>query len=165
MGFVRFGPQGSGDVPRSRRHRRVLVADGDPWVRAGLEPFLSRRGFHVFFASDGKAALRCLALSTEVRRELGRIDVVIADVDLPHRSGIDILMAARGNRWDVPVVLTGADVSPVLCDELIRLGAAAVLKKPLSLTRLEQALSLVVEDHAPLRNVPCFGKDPQGGGA
>jgi CheY-like chemotaxis protein len=90
---------------------------------------------------------------------------VIADVDLPRRSGIDILMAARGNHWDVPVVLTAADVSPVLRDELIRLGAVAVLKKPLSLPRLEKALALVVEDHFPLRNVPCLGKDPQGGGA
>jgi CheY-like chemotaxis protein len=122
----------------------VLIADEDLRVRAVLEQFLGRRGCNTFFARDGTGALRCLTMSQDRTRAIGRIDAVIADADLPGRSGLDILMAARGNRWDVPVVLTAADVCEGLRSELLRLGAAAVLPKPLSLPHVERALSGLV---------------------
>jgi CheY-like chemotaxis protein len=122
----------------------VLIADEDLQVRAVLEEFLGRRGCNTFFARDGTGALRCLTMSHDQTRAIGRIDAVIADADLPGRSGIDLLMAARGNHWDVPVVLTAADVCVALRSELLRLGAAAVLIKPLSLPHVESALSSLV---------------------
>jgi CheY-like chemotaxis protein len=123
----------------------VLIADDDPFVRAELEQFVSRRGCHAYFASDGTVAMRCLTKSRERSGPFGRIDVVIADMDLPGRSGIDLLMAAQGNRWNVAVVLTTAMVSPPLCAELVRLGAAAVLVKPVALPELDRTLVRIRE--------------------
>jgi DNA-binding NtrC family response regulator len=129
----------------SGRHLNVLIADADVRVRGELEEFLCRQGCHTFFASDGTKALRCLTMSRDPSRNLGRIDVVIADADLPGRSGIDILMTARGNDWGVAVVLTSAFAEPDMRSELTRLGAAAVLAKPVSLSQLEDALVRIVE--------------------
>jgi CheY-like chemotaxis protein len=121
----------------------VLIADDDPCVRAELEQFVSRRGCHAFFAADGTAALRCLTMARDVTRHLGPIHVVIADTDLPGRSGIDLLVVAKGHHWDLDVVLTTDVLSPVLRDELRHLGAAAVLTKPVSLPELERALARI----------------------
>jgi DNA-binding response OmpR family regulator len=127
----------------------VLIADEDPRVRGNLEKFLSRRGCYTFFASDGTRALRCLTLSREPDRSIGHVDVVIADADLPGRSGIDILMAAKANAWDVAVVLTSTSHSEALNEELLRLGAAAVLAKPVALAELEKVLRFLAEERAP----------------
>jgi CheY-like chemotaxis protein len=142
--------------PRARPRRstetvglRVLIADEDPYVRAELEQFVCQRGCHVYFAADGTVALRCLALARDRTRNFGPIDVVIADADLPGRSGIDLLMAARDQDWDLRVVLTSAFVSPLLRGELVRLGAAAVLAKPISLSQLESALERIREQRPP----------------
>jgi len=123
----------------------VLIADDDPYVRAELEHFVSRRGWHAFFVPDGTAAMRCLTLSRNAHRGFGRIDVVIADTNLPGRSGLDLLMAARGNHWELEVVLTAASISSVLRRELVRLGVAAVLDKPVSLPALDSVLARIGE--------------------
>jgi CheY-like chemotaxis protein len=132
----------------SRHHLTVLVADSDPYVRASLESLLSRRGCRAFFASDGTGALRCLAMSRDPSRSVGRIDLVIADADLPGRSGIDLMMMARANDWEVEVVLTSHLLRADLGVELVRLGARAVLKKPLALPEIDRALVRVAEARA-----------------
>jgi CheY-like chemotaxis protein len=130
----------AGRAPGAASRLTVLIADDDPYVRAELEHFVSRRGCHAFFVPDGTAALRCLTLSRDASKGFGRIDVVIADTDLPGRSGLDLLMAARGNHWDLEVVLTAASISSVLRRELLRLGVTAVLGKPVSLPELDSVL-------------------------
>src|SRR5689334_1758991 len=101
MRALRFWPFARRPWLLSGRHLRVLIADDDVSLRSELETFLWRRGCRTLHASDGTAALRCLASSGDLPSDLGRIDVVIADADLPGRSGIDLLMAARGNHWGV----------------------------------------------------------------
>jgi DNA-binding response OmpR family regulator len=161
-----FKSQFPGPGPARRSdHRTVLIADGDPGVQIAVASFLGRRGFFTVVAGEGTAALRCLRLTRALPRELGSVDVVLADVDLPGRSGIDILMITRDARIDVPVLLTASSVSTGMRAELIRLGAAGVLTKPLSLHQLGKAISLLVADQAPLRNIACLSRDPQGGGA
>jgi CheY-like chemotaxis protein len=121
----------------------VLIADQDPYVRAELEHFVCRRGCHAFFAADGTVALRCLTMSRDVNRDFGPIDVVIADADLPGRSGIDLLVLVKSSGWDLEVVLTTDSISTLLRAELVRLGAAAVLTKPVSPPALEKALARI----------------------
>jgi DNA-binding response OmpR family regulator len=93
-------------------------------------------------------ALRCLTVSRDVTRELGPIDVVIADADLPGRSGVDLLVLAKSSQWDVEVVLMTDSISTLLRAELVRLGAAAVLTKPLSPAALEKALARIETNRA-----------------
>jgi len=124
----------------------VLIADQDPYVRAELEQLVCRRGCHAFFAADGTVALRCLMMSLDVTRDFGHIDVVIADADLPGRSGIDLLVIVKSSGWDTQVILTTDSSSPLLHAELVRLGAAAVLPKPVSGLALEKALARIRVD-------------------
>jgi CheY-like chemotaxis protein len=75
------------------------------------------------------------------RGDPGHIDAVVADVEIAGRSGIDILRTVRDNRWPVPVVLTSSFLPNWLRGEVLRLGAAAIVDKPFSLSRLRRALA------------------------
>jgi two-component system response regulator FlrC len=66
-------------------------------------------------------------------------DLVLSDVRMPVLDGPELLVAMRARGWTTPLIfLTGynddADV------ELIALGAAEVLAKPVSLRVLEDAI-------------------------
>ncbi|HYN96224.1 MAG TPA: response regulator [Pilimelia sp.] len=119
---------------------RVLVADDSGVVRAVLTEQLSARGFTVLQAADGEQAL------TVCRRE--RPDIVLLDVDMPVRTGHEVLTELRGaaETRDIPVVfLTGrAQVSDAA--EGLALGAHDYLRKPVEpielVARMTTALRL-----------------------
>src|SRR5262249_22822877 len=65
----------------------LLVADDDPGLRESLERTLTREGFRVVLASDGRAALD--------RLQGGDIDLVLTDLRMPGLTGIELLRAAK----------------------------------------------------------------------
>jgi len=130
-------PQGSAASPPT-----LLVADEDPRLRGLLEGYLCELGYPTLSVGDGTAVIRLLTRGRLLHRgDAGHIDAVVADVEIAGRSGIDILRAVRANHWDIPVVLTSSFLPPRLRAEAERLGAAAILDKPLSLTQLRRALA------------------------
>jgi DNA-binding response OmpR family regulator len=111
---------------------RVLVADDDPAIRELLAFNLEAEGFDVVGASNGEEAW-------DVARNAAP-DLVVLDVMMPDRDGLDVLACLRGNprTRDIPVVLltakandsdvwagwqAGADyyvTKPFVLDELMR---------------------------------------------
>jgi CheY-like chemotaxis protein len=120
---------------------RLLIVEEDPQAQALLHGFLWELGFATHFVSDGAALLRVLELSRSLPSLApGRFDLVMADVEAPRRSGLDILVTVRRNGWRTPVVLTSPFVSSMLRAEVIRMGAVAILRKPICLQELELVL-------------------------
>jgi len=76
---------------------RVLVADDEPSVRATVRRLLERRGATVVVAADG--------LEAEARLRDERFELVVLDVQMPGRSGYDVLALARATLPALPVVL------------------------------------------------------------
>jgi DNA-binding response OmpR family regulator len=123
----------------------LLIVEDDPQTRALLQGFLSELGFAAHFVSDGAAVLRTLEQSVSLAaQDPGRVDMVIVDLEARRRSGLDILVTVRRNRWRTPVVLTSPFVSSMLRAEVVRMGAVAILSKPVSLQELEGVLRGVV---------------------
>jgi len=84
--------------------RRILVVDDDPDIRDYFTAVLDDHGYQVTAVGDTGAALRAL--------ESFSPDVVIVDVLLPGRSGLDLLVTLRrSQRWSTTplVVVTGVD--------------------------------------------------------
>jgi CheY-like chemotaxis protein len=84
--------------------RRVLIVDDDPDIVVYLTSFLEDNGYETRAAVDGADALAAVAAF--------RPDVVLTDVLLPGRSGLDLLVTLRRDRRtaDLPVVvMTGMD--------------------------------------------------------
>ena len=70
----------------------IVLAEDDRSVRRLVVSELTRRGFTVLEAEDGVAALEL------IRREKGRIDILVTDVVMPRMNGADLAKAAEGIR-------------------------------------------------------------------
>ena len=81
------------------RGLRVLVADDEPMVRAGVTAILtSDPGIEIACeAGDGEVAL--------VRARSEAVDVLVLDIRMPVLSGLDVLRALRAEGRSLPCVL------------------------------------------------------------
>jgi len=110
---------------------RVLVVDDEPFIARILTFALEREGYAVATASDGDEAIE-LAVGWCP-------DVILLDVMMPKRNGLDVCRALRADRSIARqphiIVLTarGQEVDRLQADEA---GVDAFVTKPFSPTRL-----------------------------
>ena len=72
-------------------------------------------------------------------------DVVILDIGLPERDGIDILQEIIGDGIDTQVVMLTADDSAETAVRAMKLGAADYLTKPFNTEEVKIVLSKIME--------------------
>ncbi|MCM2334996.1 MAG: sigma-54 dependent transcriptional regulator [Anaeromyxobacteraceae bacterium] len=111
---------------------RVLIVDDDEALRDLLARELTRSGARVAQAADAAQALR------QVRED--EPDVVLLDLNLPDRPGIEVLQALKEERADVEVVVLTAHGTVDTALAAMKLGANDYLQKPCHLQDLEIAL-------------------------
>jgi DNA-binding NtrC family response regulator len=111
--------------------QRVLIVEDDPDVRRTLERFLTREGCDVQQAEDGQQAINKLEGGLEV-------DLVISDLEMPHASGREVLIA--GQKRGVPVVILTGQAAVEIAVELMKRGAANFLTKPFTPATLRAVL-------------------------
>ncbi|MBI3804722.1 MAG: response regulator [Nitrospirae bacterium] len=104
--------------------RRILVADDNIDTRQILRALLTRSGYDVFLACDGREALN----------EFERVhpDLALIDVMMPELSGLEVCRAVKSipHLRSVPVVIITAKTDASLKEESRSAGADAVLIKP-----------------------------------
>jgi two-component system, NtrC family, response regulator HydG len=110
----------------------LLVADDDPGLRESLERTLTREGYQVVLASDGRAALE--------RVQAGGIDLIVTDLRMPGLTGLELLRAAKAIMPDVDVILLTAFGTVEEAVKAMKDGAYDFLTKPF---RREQLIKLI----------------------
>jgi two-component system response regulator RegX3 len=107
---------------------RILVADDEPSVRESVGYALGQEGFQVTLAVDGDDAEGKLS-------EDGEFDLLILDIMMPGRSGLDLCRDMR-SRSPVPIILLTAKDAEV--DKVVGLevGADDYVTKPFSVREL-----------------------------
>ena len=110
----------------------LLVADDDPGLRESLERTLTREGYRVVLASDGRAALE--------RVQAGGVDLIVTDLRMPGLTGLELLRAAKAIMPDVDVILLTAFGTVEEAVKAMKDGAYNFLTKPF---RREQLIKLV----------------------
>lgn len=117
----------------------ILVIDDDASVRKFIATTLKREKHTVFEAENGTEGLQVL------QQERG-IDLIITDLIMPEKEGIETIMEVRKMNPAIKIVAIsgGGKVGPdnylVLADAL---GANATLKKPFSGQELLMSLKLI----------------------
>jgi DNA-binding response OmpR family regulator len=76
--------------------RRILVVDDDPSIRRSLNIALTKAGYEVFEAQDGEEA-------TRLWHDNGA-ELVIADIYMPRKSGLEIIAELRAHSPSTPVI-------------------------------------------------------------
>jgi DNA-binding response OmpR family regulator len=120
---------------------RVLVVDDSPMDRRLAGGILSKNGFEVAYAEDGRSAL------AEMASELP--SVVVTDLQMPEMDGLALVAESRRRHPSVPIVIMTAHGSEETALVALRSGAASYVPKRLlaqSLVRtLREILSVTVE--------------------
>src|SRR5687767_14250536 len=104
---------------------RVLIIDDDGEVRAVLRRLLGQAGYEPEEAADGEEGLEALRLR--------RPDVVLCDLYMPGRDGIEVIWEAQQEHPGLPVIAMSGGACNGRLDLLAvarDLGAAATLDKP-----------------------------------
>ena len=117
--------------------QRLLLVEDDRSISEMVGPYLEKEGFDLTYAYDGLEAER---LFTEVGPGF---DLIILDLMLPHRSGMDVLQTIRASSL-VPVLILSAKDGDV--DKALGLGFGAddYLSKPFSLIELTARIKAAI---------------------
>jgi DNA-binding response OmpR family regulator len=121
----------------------ILVIEDEPGIVDFLERGLRAQGFDVISTMDGSAGATA-AVENEV-------DLVVLDLMLPGKSGLDVLATLREDRPGLPVIVLTAlgEVEHRVAG--LDAGAVDYLTKPFSLTELAARIraQLRAASHAP----------------
>ncbi len=115
--------------------KRLLLVEDDRALSIGLNDAFTQEGFAVTVARDGDKGREQLRGAT-ASMAAPRFDVLVLDLMLPGRSGLDLLRELRGSGSTLPVLLLtarGSEADKVLGLEL---GADDYVTKPFSLREL-----------------------------
>jgi len=110
--------------------KEVLIVDDDEEVLRYLETALLCHGYSVTVARDGLEAVELLA---EQRRSIG---LVILDLLLPGKDGIEALREIRSNWAELPVIALSGASEPWRSAEAFKFGANDYLPKPVAHEKL-----------------------------
>jgi len=121
----------------SEESLEVLVVDDEPHQREMLSEYLASRGHGVRVAHGAESALDLLR---------GRAaDLVLTDLRLPGKDGIEFLRAAREQGSDADFLVMTAFGTVANAVSAMRAGAYDYLTKPLRLEELDAVIARVAE--------------------
>jgi len=101
---------------------KILVIDDEADIRESLETLLEMEGYAVDLAADGGEGLTKLTKA--------RYDLVLLDLMLPDRNGMDVLADVRSRDEETPIIMLTAYGSVELAVNAIKAGASDYFSKP-----------------------------------
>ncbi|MEW6381036.1 MAG: response regulator [bacterium] len=118
--------------------KRVLVVDDEQNSREGLSKILTKEGYTVHTAENGKKAL--------IEAENNNFDLIITDLRMPEMDGIEVLEKLRKKNKNIGVVIVTAygEVNSYL--KAMNLGAFEYLNKPIHLEELRRVINKALRE-------------------
>lgn len=123
-------PQCVGEV------HKVMVVDDEDLVVESLSEILSRKGYDVVTASDGLSALELYKVNP--------VDAIITDLTMPRMGGQEMIHHLRDIKPDLPIIVTTGQITVGENENQIAKGATCIIKKPVSMQQIYQALEQAI---------------------
>ncbi|MBT3253989.1 MAG: sigma-54-dependent Fis family transcriptional regulator [Candidatus Marinimicrobia bacterium] len=120
---------------------KILVIEDDKTMREGIATVLKLQGYAIHAAEDGHSG-------AQMFREI-RPDLVISDMKLPGKGGMNLLQEFQDQAPDIPFILISAFGTIDLAVNALKLGARDFIAKPFSIDELKSKVAHIFEDHNP----------------
>jgi DNA-binding NtrC family response regulator len=137
-----------------RPRTTIGVADDEALIRTNLRVLLEAAGYTVIEAADGLQAATML--------EDERIALVLLDLKMPGRSGLDILRDHQDRTEDVPVIVITAMGGSQAAIEAMKLGAYDYITKPFDLDEVLFAVKRALTQSALVAQVQALSAESDG---
>ena len=115
----------------------ILLVDDDPDVRLLTRTFLEHEGYSVFSSGDVERA-------AQIYRSVPQIDLVVTDLYMPVRSGMELARELKAIRREVPVLLISGGVLEDGQEAGLREEGWSFLAKPFRLPELLAAVHRIL---------------------
>ena len=115
---------------------RILFADDDSALREVVGNQLVGQGYVVQEADDGEKTVEML--------KAGDYDVLLLDINMPGKTGIDVLKFVKEERLNCRVIMLTGRVGFSIATETIKLGAVEYITKPFTLEYLLSSIERVL---------------------
>jgi len=109
----------------------ILIVDDEQSIRDSLAGLLADEGYATRCAADGEEGLKALRGGQGADP-----DLVLLDIAMPGRDGVDILEEMRRTRPELPVVMMSGHATIETAVRATQLGAYDFIEKPLSVEKL-----------------------------
>ncbi|MCP4350056.1 MAG: response regulator [Desulfobacterales bacterium] len=119
---------------------RILIIDDDVEIREMLKEVFEQEGYETVIAPDGEVAVKCYRDQ--------QADVVITDIIMPEKEGIETIMELKQEFPDVRIIAIsgGGRISP---DNYLKMakdfGAMRTFTKPVRIEKLLEAVKELLE--------------------
>lgn len=124
----------------------VVLVDDDRAVLGMVSDALSHHGMTVHAFSDGDCALRFLEDPTQPE-----VDLVISDINMEGMDGFDVIHRVKSISNTLPVVLMTGEATLDFAVRAMRMGAANLYQKPLTIREMVNSVFHLVGLHRDLR--------------
>ncbi len=133
----------------------ILIAEDEPEILDFLTSILSKHFNVIYTANNGKTA-------EKIVREK-KPDLILADIDMPEKNGIDFAIKMRAEGIDTPIIIVSGSKDREHLLTAIKVGIIDFIEKPFKEENLLNAVYRVLEVDNRERNLPDlinrFGKD------
>ena len=116
----------------NEKQKNILVAEDNPSTRKLIKRILEKASYSVSEASNGEEAL-------DIYNELGDIDLVITDIYMPKKTGLELVVDIREENKNISIIIFSDGGENNFSNELgvcEALGATYFMKKELILDEL-----------------------------
>jgi DNA-binding NarL/FixJ family response regulator len=118
--------------------KRVFIVDDHPFMRTGLTEVLGKEPWLSVNGSYGTAEEALAALSST------EPDLVITDLSLPGKSGLDLVKELTGTHTELPVIVLSMHDEAIYAERCLRAGARGYLMKNEGADKLIAAIRVVL---------------------
>jgi CheY-like chemotaxis protein len=115
----------------------ILLVDDDPDVRLLTRTFLEHEGYSVFSSGDTERAV-------QIFRSVPQIDLLVTDLYMPGRSGMDLARELKSIRNEVPVLLISGGMLEEKQEARLQQEGWSFLAKPFGLPELLAAVHRIL---------------------
>lgn len=115
------------------KNSTILYIEDDEITRENISTYLKRKCKELFVACDGKDGLE--------KFEIHNPDIIITDIEMPNLNGLDMAKKIRKQSSSTQIIITTAYTSQEYLLEAVNLHLIKYIVKPISLVKLNDALS------------------------
>jgi two-component system response regulator AtoC len=130
---------------------KILIVDDEAFIRENLERILSEDGYRPFSTESGDEAVK------QVGEE--EVDLVLLDLNLGSKSGLDVLRALKEVDPEVLVIIITGYGTVESAVEALKMGAYDYIKKPFKADAIRLIVKLALETQNLRREVRHLRRD------
>lgn len=131
-------------LPQTGSRGRVLVVDDEADVRKAVSLALTKSGYQVLEAADGKKAVEVINSDDNPLM----VDVIICDIRMPNVNGVEAIAYFRRQYPALPIIVLTGFPDVQLATSLLKQGAADYVVKPVERDKLVAAVESAMKQYS-----------------